>query len=69
MKFYCLISGNLFFRFEWKFRGRKFILGFKYVVNDGVLIIKCLNYSDVGWYFCVVINIFGLYEGLGNLIV
>ena len=67
---YCTVRGNPPPRIEWRFKGRKFLSGSKYLIkDDGELIIKRLNYIDAGKYTCVATNILGSLEASGNLMV
>ena len=65
--FYCTIRGNPFPSVEWRFKGRKLLSDAKYVIKEGGLTIKTLNYSDAGQYTCAATNILGSSEASGNL--
>ena len=67
--FYCTAGGNPLPKVEWRFKGRKLLLGSKRLIKSGGLIIKRLNYSDAGPYTCAATNILGSHEGSGNLTV
>ncbi|CAH3166279.1 unnamed protein product [Porites lobata] len=65
--FYCTLAGNPSPVEEWHFKGRKLLSGAKYLIKEGELIVKNLNYSDAGPYTCVARNILGSSEATGNL--
>ena len=65
--FYCTVGGNPPPAVEWRFKGRKLVSGAKYLIKEGELIVRNLNYSDAGQYTCVARNILGYSEGIGNL--
>jgi len=65
--FYCTVGGNPLPTVEWRFKGRKLVSGAKYLIKEGELIVRNLNYSDAGQYTCVARNILGYSEGIGNL--
>ena len=65
--FYCTVGGNPLPSVEWRFKGRKLLSGAKYVIKEGELTIKHLNYSDAGQYTCAATNILGSSEASGNL--
>ena len=67
--FYCTAGGNPLPKVEWRFKGRKLLLGSKHLIKNGELTIKRLNYSDAGLYTCAATNILGSHEGSGNLTV
>ena len=67
--FYCTASGNPPPIIDWRFNGRKLLLGSKHLIKKGELIIKSLNYSDAVLYTCVATNILGSYEASRNLTV
>ena len=68
MTFYCKVGGNPSpAAVEWRFKGRKIRSGAKYLINEGVLIVENLNYSDAGQYTCAARNILGSSEATGNL--
>ena len=54
---------------EWRFKSRKLLSGVKYLVKNGELIVRNLNYSDAGQYTCAARNILGISEASGNLTV
>ena len=64
--FYCTVGGNPPPSVEWRFKGRKLLSGAKYVIKEGELTIKHLNYSDAGQYTCSATNILGSSEASGN---
>ena len=67
--FYCTVAGNPSPIVEWQFKGRKLLSGAKYLIKEGELIVRNLNYSDAGTYTCAARNILGLSEATGNLTV
>ena len=67
--FYCTVAGNSSPIVEWQFKGRKLLSGAKYLIKEGELIVRNLNYSDAGTYTCAARNILGLSEATGNLTV
>ena len=64
---YCTVGGNPTPTVEWRFEGRKLLLGAKYLVKKAELIIRNLKYSDAGQYKCAARNILGSSEASGNL--
>ena len=67
--FYCTVTGNPPPTVEWRFKGKKLLLGAKYLIKEGELIVKNLNYSDAGQYTCHAKNILGSSEATGSLTV
>ena len=67
--FYCTVAGNPSPIVEWQFKGRKLLSGAKYLIKEGELIVRNLNYSDAGTYTCAATNILGLSEATSNLTV
>ena len=65
--FFCTVGGNPPPSVEWRFKGRKLLSGAKYVIKEGQLTIKNLNYSDAGQYTCAATNILGSSDASGNL--
>ena len=65
--FYCTVAGNPSPVVEWQFKGRKLLSGAKYLIKEGELIVRNLNYSDAGPYTCAARNILGSSEATGNL--
>ena len=65
--FYCTVAGNPSPVVEWQFKGRKLMSGAKYLIKEGELIVRNLNYSDAGSYTCAARNILGSSEATGNL--
>ena len=69
MAFHCTVRGNPPPTVEWRFKGKKRLPGAKYLIKEGELIIKNLNYSDAGQYTCHAKNILGSSEATGSLTV
>ena len=67
--FYCTVAGNPSPIVEWQFKGRKLLSGEKYLIKEGELIVRNINYSDAGTYTFAARNILGLSEATGNLTV
>ena len=67
--FYCTVAGNPSPVVEWQFMGRTLLSGAKYLIKEGELIVRNLNYSDAGPYTCVARNILGSSEAISNLTV
>ena len=65
--FYCTVKGNPCPAVEWRFKSRKLVSGAKYLIKEGKLIVKNLNYSDSGQYTCHARNIRGSSQVTGNL--
>jgi len=66
---YCTVAGNPFPVVEWQFKGRKLLSAANYLIKEGELIVRNLNYSDAGKYTCAARNILGSSEATGNLTV
>ena len=64
---YCTVRGNPTPSVEWRFKSRKLYSGAKYLIKEGELVVRNLNYSDAGQYTCVARNILGTSEASGNL--
>ena len=64
---YCTVRGNPTPSVEWRFKSRKLYSGAKYLVKEGELVVRNLNYGDAGQYTCVSRNILGTSEASGNL--
>ena len=64
---YCTVRGNPTPSVEWRFKSRKLYSGAKYLVKEGELVVRNLNYGDAGQYTCVARNILGTSEASGNL--
>ena len=64
---YCTVKGNPTPSVEWRFKSRKLYSGAKYLIKEGELVVRNLNYSDAGQYTCVARNILGTSEASGNL--
>ena len=47
--------------------GKKLLSGAKYLIREGELIVRNLNYSDAGPYTCASRNILGSSEATSNL--
>ena len=69
MAFHCTVTGNPPPTVEWRFKGKKLLPGAKYLIKEGELIVKNLNYSDAGQYTCHAKNILGSSEATGSLTV
>ena len=67
--FHCTVGGNPPPVVEWRCKGRKLVSGAKYLIKEGELIVRNLNYSDAGPYTCVARNILGSSEAISNLTV
>ena len=67
--FYCTVVGNPSPVVEWQFKGTKLLSGAKYLIKEGELIVRNLNYSNAGPYTCAARNILGSSEATGNLTV
>ena len=65
--FYCTVGGNPSPSVEWRFKSRKLLSNAKYLIKEGEVIIKNLNYSDAGQYTCAARNILGSSAATGNL--
>ena len=64
---YCTVRGNPTPSVEWRFKSRKLYSGAKYLIKEGELVVRNLNYGDAGQYTCVARNILGTSEASGNL--
>lgn len=64
---YCTVGGNPLPVVEWSFKGRKLPSGAKYLIKEGELIVKNLNYCDAGQYICAARNILGSSVATSNL--
>ena len=69
MSFYCRAGGNPTPSVEWQLKGRKLLSGAKYLVRDGELVVRNLNYNDTGQYTCAEKNTLGSSDASGNLTV
>ncbi|CAH3166281.1 unnamed protein product [Porites lobata] len=65
--FYCTVVGNPSPAVEWQFKGTKLLSGAKYLIKEGELIVRNLNYSDTGPYKCAARNILESSEATSNL--
>ena len=64
---YCTVRCNPLPFVEWSFEGRKLLSGAKYLIKEGELIVRNLNYSDAGQYACAARNILGSSVATSNL--
>ena len=69
MSFYCWAGGNPAPSVKWWLKGRKRLPGAKYLVKEGDLVVKNLNYNATGRYICAAKNILGSSEASGSLTV
>ena len=69
MSFYCRAGGNPTPSVECRLKGRKLLSGAKYLVRDGELVVRNLNYNDTGQYTCAEKNTLGSSDASGNLTV
>ena len=69
MSFYCRAGGNPTPSVECRLNGRKLLSGAKYLVRDGELVVRNLNYNDTGQYTCAEKNTLGSSDASGNLTV
>lgn len=67
--FNCIVSGNPTPRIEWKFESEILSPGLKYSIEEGILTIKQLNFSDAGFYSCLATSALGSAEAFSNLTV
>ena len=67
--FNCTVSGNPTPRVEWKFEGEILSSGLKYSIEEGLLTINQLNFSDAGLYSCVATSALGSAEASSSLTV
>ena len=67
--FYCTVVGNPSPVVKWQFKGTKLLSSAKYLIKEGELIVRNLNYSDAGPYTCAARNILGSSEATSNLTV
>ena len=59
MSFYCRAGGNPTPSVEWRLKGRKLLSGAKYLIREGELVVRNLNYNDTGQYTRATKNILG----------
>ena len=64
---YCTVRGNPLPFVEWSFKGSKLLSGAKYLIKEGELIVRNLNYSDAEQYACAARNILGSSVATSNL--
>ena len=64
---YCTVRGNSTTSVKWRFKSRKLYSGAKYLVKEGEMVVRNLNYGYAGQYTCVARNILGTSEASGNL--
>ena len=67
--FQCLVSGNPKPVVYWKYGSIRLSPGLKYSIEEGILIINKLKFSDAGQYSCVATNVLGTDEVSRNLTV
>ena len=67
--FNCTSGGNPAPIVVWKFESKRLWAGLKYVIEEGILIINSLNFSDTGLYSCVATSALGSAEAFANLTV
>ena len=67
--FSCTVSGNPTPRIEWKFESEILSSGLKYSIEEGLLTINQLNFSDAGLYSCVATSALGSAEASSSLTV
>ena len=63
---YCRAGGNPTPSVQWRLKGRKRLSGAKYLVKEGELVVRNLNYNDTGQYTCATKNILGSSKASDN---
>lgn len=67
--FNCTASGNPTPRIEWKFESEILFSGLKYSIEEGILTINQLNFSDTGLFSCLATSALGSAEASSSLTV
>ena len=67
--FNCTVSGNPTPRIEWRFESEILSSGLKYSIEEGILTVHQLNFSDAGLYSCLATSALGSAETASNLTV
>ena len=63
---YCRAVGNPTPSVQWRLKGRKRLSGAKYLVKEGELVVRNLNYNDTGQYTCATKHILGSSKASDN---
>ncbi|XP_078383895.1 uncharacterized protein LOC144666353 isoform X2 [Oculina patagonica] len=67
--FNCTVGGNPVPTVDWKFENETLSSGLKYSIQEEILIINQLNFSDTGLYSCIATSALGSDEASRNLTV
>lgn len=67
--FNCTASGNPTPRIEWRFESEILSSGVKYSIEEGILTIHQLNFSDAGLYSCLATSALGSAKAASSLTV